>query len=82
MVWRVLKDRSDYMSSELRATRLPYTEATSGTTSESARWITCSDETNDKFPMPTSSLFVAEVFPEANKLAVGFIFFHVLIKVF
>ena len=63
------------MSAELRATRLPYTEATSGTTAESARWITCSDETNNNFPMPTSSLFVDEVFPEENKLAVRISFY-------
>ena len=59
------------MSAELRDTRTPYTQATSGTTSEQARWVTCSDVTNSNFPMPTSALFVEEVFPEENKVAVS-----------
>ena len=74
LVWRVLKDRTDYMSSELRATVLPYAEAAFGTTSEPARWDLCSFETNYKFPMPTCSLFVQEVFSETNKIVVNVVF--------
>ncbi|XP_078484764.1 membrane metallo-endopeptidase-like 1 [Ciona intestinalis] len=33
LVWRVVKDRTSYLSSTLRATRDPYTQATPGTTS-------------------------------------------------
>ncbi|XP_076804428.1 membrane metallo-endopeptidase-like 1 isoform X1 [Clavelina lepadiformis] len=67
LVWRVLKDRVSYMSADLRETRAPYTEAVSGTTSEEARWLTCSDTTEGYFEMPVGSLFVEEAFPEKNK---------------
>uniref|UniRef100_H2ZBI7 Neprilysin n=1 Tax=Ciona savignyi TaxID=51511 RepID=H2ZBI7_CIOSA len=69
LVWRVVKDRTSYMGADLRATRAPYTEATSGTTSEQARWRTCSDTTNSNFPMPVGSLFVQDSFPAENKNA-------------
>nr|XP_002125559.4 neprilysin-like isoform X1 [Ciona intestinalis] len=69
LVWRVVKGRTSYLSSTLRATRDPYTQATSGTTSEPARWRTCSDSSNSNFPMPVGSLFVQDSFPEENKAA-------------
>jgi len=66
-----MKDRISYMSADLRETYAPYRESVSGTSSEEARWKSCSDTTNGYFPMPVGSLFVQDSFPPENKQVVS-----------
>nr|XP_039251017.1 neprilysin-like isoform X1 [Styela clava] len=67
MVWMVLKGRVSYLGKEYRDTQAPYRLAVSGTSAEKARWQTCSDNSNSRFPMPVGALFVQEKFAEENK---------------
>lgn len=67
LVWRIMKGRHSYMPEILRDARQPYNKAVSGTTAESARWQTCSDQSESFFPMPVGSLFVSAYFPPEYK---------------
>ena len=72
-VWRIMKGRTSYMSKALRDTAAPYNAAVRGVTAEEQRWMSCSDEANNYFPMPVGALFVEEAFPEENKEVVCFL---------